>query len=258
MSKPIPRQATVIKSERLTPSIQRIVLGGQALQTFPATKAGAYVKLLFDTQGNPVTAIQQDSPMAMRTYTVRHFDNEKARITLDFVLHSESGVTGPASAWAMNAKEGDSFMLAGPGSSKGLAEQYDWVLFAGDLTALPSITNHLAALPEHVTGTAVIAIRHPDDKMALDKPKGVNIIWIDENHTSLHESLQKVQWQAGLPAAWVACEFSDMRAIRGWLTKEKQLPHEQVYISSYWKKGRSEDQHKIEKRQDSEAFAALA
>ncbi len=62
MSKPIPRQATVIKSERLTPSIQRIVLGGQALQTFPATKAGAYVKLLFDTQGNPVTTIQKDSP----------------------------------------------------------------------------------------------------------------------------------------------------------------------------------------------------
>lgn len=50
-----------------------------------------------------------------------------------------------------------------------------------------------------------------------------------------------------------------MRNIRRWLKDEKSLPHEQLYISSYWKKGRSEDQHKIDKRQNSEAYAkALA
>jgi hypothetical protein len=46
-----------------------------------------------------------------------------------------------------------------------------------------------------------------------------------------------------------------MRAIRAWLKDEKAVAHECLYISSYWKKGRSEDQHKIEKKQDSEAFA---
>jgi hypothetical protein len=46
-----------------------------------------------------------------------------------------------------------------------------------------------------------------------------------------------------------------MRTIRTWLKDDKAIAHNNIYISSYWKKGRSEDQHKIEKRQDSEAFA---
>ena len=46
-----------------------------------------------------------------------------------------------------------------------------------------------------------------------------------------------------------------MRKIRSWLKDEKEVPHSQVYISSYWREGRSEDQHKIDKRQDVEAFA---
>ena len=46
-----------------------------------------------------------------------------------------------------------------------------------------------------------------------------------------------------------------MRAIRTWLKDDKEVAHEYIYISSYWKKGRSEDQHKIDKKQDSDAFA---
>ena len=71
----------------------------------------------------------------------------------------------------------------------------------------------------------------------------------------MSDALQRIDWQQGTPAVWVACEFSQMRKIRSWLKDEKEVPHSQVYISSYWREGRSEDQHKIDKRQDVEAFA---
>ena len=60
------------------------------------------------------------------------------------------------------------------------------------------------------------------------------------------------------PAAWVACEFSDMRALRQLLAKERRIPHDQLYISSYWREGRSEDQHKVDKRKDMEEYEAGA
>ncbi|MFZ8199553.1 siderophore-interacting protein [Alteromonas portus] len=253
MTKSQSRQAVVKQSVQITPTMQRVYLGGEELRTFPAVTAGAYVKLMFDKNGNPLSKPTEMSQIAMRTYTVAHFDANKPEIVLDMVIHSSNGKTGPASAWATSAKPGDVITLAGPGSSKGLNEHYDWVLLAGDMTALPTIRNHLAALPSHAKGFAVIRIEDEKDAVTLKKPKGIKVIW--EYESSLPYRLAQIDWLTGTPAVWVACEFSDMRTIRTWLKDEKAVAHGNIYISSYWKKGRSEDQHKIEKRQDNEAFA---
>lgn len=122
MSRPQPRQAVVIQSVRINPTMQRIVLGGEDLRAFPAVSAGAYVKLMFDKFGNPLSQPTDMGEVAMRTYTVSHFDADTAEMTLDMVIHAHDGKTGPASAWATSAKPGDIITLAGPGSSKGLSE----------------------------------------------------------------------------------------------------------------------------------------
>ncbi|MDO6567016.1 siderophore-interacting protein [Alteromonas sp. 1_MG-2023] len=255
MSKPAPRVVEVVESFRITPNMQRIVLSGPSLEGFPETCPGAYIKLLFDLNGDPVVKPNKDKPVAMRTYTINSFDAQKAQMTIDMVVHVKEGVTGPAAAWALSAKEGDKLTIAGPGSSKSLAENYDWVLFAGDMTALPSIRNYLKALPSDARGVAVIAIEHEADAISLEKPSKVSIHWVPKGESSLSDAIKRIDWQQGTPAAWVACEFSQMRKIRSWLKDDKQVPHGQVYISSYWREGRSEDQHKIDKRQDVEAFA---
>lgn len=253
MSKPQPRRAIVTQSVRITPNMQRVHLSGEDLLTFPSVTAGAYIKLMFDLEGNSLKRPTDTNQVAMRTYTVAHFDTEKPEMVLDMVIHADGGKTGPASAWATSTKPGDIITLAGPGSSKGLSEQYDWILLAGDMTALPSIRNHLAELPVQTKGYAVIKIENEKDAVTLKKPEGVTVIW--EHEQSLPSRLDQLTWLDGNPTVWVACEFSDMRAIRAWLKDEKSVAHENIYISSYWKKGRSEDQHKIEKRQDSEAYA---
>jgi NADPH-dependent ferric siderophore reductase len=252
MPKPSPRLVEVTKTSRISPSVQRVHLGGEALRTFPSTTPGAYVKLMFDLEGQPLTAMVDKNQVAMRTYTVNSYNPSVPEMTIDMVLHASDGATGPASAWAGSTKPGDTILIAGPGSSKGLSETYHWVLLAGDMTALPSIKNHLAALPKNTRGYAVIVVETEDDIVDIPKPESIDIVW--ETKISLPEAVANLSWYDGLPAVWVACEFSDMRNIRRWLQDEKKLPHEQLYISSYWKKGRSEDQHKIDKRQDSEAF----
>ena len=102
MAKPQPRQATVTKSVRITPTMQRIYLGGDDLRTFPSVSAGAYVKLMFDLNGNPLPHPTEMSKVAMRTYTVASFDATKPEMVIDMVMHADNGITGPASAWAVS------------------------------------------------------------------------------------------------------------------------------------------------------------
>ena len=86
MSKPQPRRAIVTQSVRITPNMQRVHLSGEDLFTFPSVTAGAYIKLMFDLEGNPLKRPTDTSQVAMRTYTVAHFDAEKPEMVLDLSL----------------------------------------------------------------------------------------------------------------------------------------------------------------------------
>jgi NADPH-dependent ferric siderophore reductase len=48
----------------------------------------------------------------------------------------------------------------------------------------------------------------------------------------------------------VACEFEAMKLLRQYLRVEQQFGKERLYISSYWKRGLVEDEHKDIKRAD--------
>lgn len=245
-------QVQVQSSQRLTPTMQRLILTGEDLHKFPDTPAGSYIKLLFNQYGEPFTqSPTAEDTVLMRTYTVRDADAGAGTLTVDFMLHGEGVESGPASHWAVTAQPGDTIYFGGPGSSKGLAEERDWVLLMGDMTALPAISAQLAALPADTKGYAVISIEHQDDKQVLTHPEGIGIIWVENTGTdTLAGSLNKLEWLAGTPAIWAACEFSSMRAIRSTLDEQFNVPRSQVYVTSYWRKGRSEDQHKIDKRED--------
>lgn len=245
---------------RLTPNLQRLVLTGEDLAGFPAAPAGSYIKLLFNQFGEPHTSVPQEGQKTlMRTYTVRAFNKESRTLTVDFMLHGEGVEAGPASHWAQTTKVGDTITIAGPGTSKGLADEYDWVMLLGDMTALPAISAQLESLPAEAKGYAIINVVSDADQQALKVPDGIQVIWLTESNSSgLAKSLHDIEWLEGTPAVWAACEFSSMRAIRSTLDVEFNVARSQVYVTSYWREGRSEDQHKIDKRQDAEAYTKLA
>ncbi|MBU3020584.1 siderophore-interacting protein [Aestuariibacter sp. A3R04] len=252
-----PACLTVVANEEVTPNMRRITLSGKALANYPNIDSAAYVKLFFDFAGNPLSVPPESMNEAqLRTYTVRSLDRQAQSISLDMALHGEGKQSGPASHWAKRASKGDKIIVGGPGSSKGLAEHYDWVLFAGDMTSLPAISVYLEKLPGSTQGYAVIQITSEEDKQVLVKPDGVEIKWVIGNAPSLADVVDGLNWLPGTPGIWAACEFSSMRALRSLFVKDRNIAHEQIYISSYWREGRSEDQHKADKRKDAEVFAA--
>lgn len=244
MARPPARLMEVIRSDYVTPHMLRITLGGTGMNDFPSDQESAYVKLLFRQGG--------DARPLMRTYTIRH--QRADEIDIDFVIHDHAG---PASSWAQGAQPGDRIMVGGPGARKLINPEADWFLLAGDMTALPAISVNLEMLPESARGHAVLTVVDEADIQPLKHPAGVEIHWIvepqpAEGESSIRAHISGLPWPDGQPSIWCASEFQEMQLLRQYFREERTVSNRHRYISSYWKRGVSEDQHKQAKRQDAE------
>lgn len=243
------RNVTVVKKTHLTNNMIRIVLGGDDLIDFPEGQESGYVKLLL-----PVTNSEPEK-CVKRSYTVRAFDATVGELTLDFVAHGDNG---PASAWAIHVQLGDSITIDGPGAVKLLDATADWFFIAGDMTALPAVSVNLEKLPEDAKGYAVIEIMTEDDKQVLAAPKGIAIHWVinphpDKVNTCLLDAVKELPWQDGIANIWVASEFESMRHLRRYFKQTRGVERGQIYASSYWKMGETDEGNKAAKKMDAEA-----
>ncbi len=145
MTDPAPRKpervathAVVVRTERLTPHMIRVVLGGEGLDGFdPGPYTDRYVKLLFPAAAGP------EGRVPMRTYTIRSWDPAARELAIDFVAHGDEGLAGP---WASAARPGDAMSFVGPGGDYAPSGSYDWHLLVGDESALPAIAAALEAM----------------------------------------------------------------------------------------------------------------
>ena len=104
--------ASVLRTEDLSGSMVRVVVGGPGLSGFEASPfADSYVKVVFVHPDAPrplprtddgrvdVDAVKEALPAEhaprLRSYTVRTFDEDKRELTLDFVVHGDA--TNPLS-----------------------------------------------------------------------------------------------------------------------------------------------------------------
>ena len=253
------RTVTVKHTRSLTPNMQRVTFVGNSLANFPFDAAGDYFKFFFDADGSPIPNEQTLELLAhkpiLRTYTIRDFNLELQEMSVDFVLHDDGGHSGPASAWAQNAQPGDDIVIRGPAKGKAINDQANYFLFAADMTAIPALSVQLANLPQDANGIAFIEIYDEADKQPLYKPEAVQIHWIvnssaNTSNTLLSDAVANAQWPEDQVGAWVACEYSNMKLIRAYLKNQRTLSKEFLYISSYWKMGNTEEQHKVAKRED--------
>lgn len=245
MPKLTPRTLEVIRTAYITPNMQRVTLGRSGLSDFPADQESAYIKLLFPQAG--------DSQPLVRTYSISGQRNNE--IDVDFALHA---VDGPASAWARTAQAGQQIVVGGLGPKKLINNEADWFLLAGDMTALPAITVNINQLPATARGYAVIEVTTETDIQPLNSPENIEIHWIvnaaaNTDTSPLLEHIKQLRWLSGQPAVWTACEFHSMRVLRQYFKVEREVAKTHLYISSYWKIDRTEDQHKIDKRNDAQS-----
>ncbi len=251
MPRPAPRNVEVFSTQQITPNMLRVTLTGEGLRGFPEGFESGYVKFRFpDAPGSTPDKV------IMRTYSIRAFDSSKNLLSIDFALHDDS--EGLASAWAKGAKPGDPVEIGGPGSVKPVSHDTDYVLLAADMTGLPALACNLERLPADAKGIALIEITSEADRQDITHPEGVEVHWLVNPgyaHTprALSQHVRDMPWpEDGTVGAWCACEFHSMQDLRSYLRNERGIPKEQIYISSYWKIGRTEDGHQADKRLDRE------
>ncbi len=248
----IPRSLTVKSVTNITPNMRRVTLKIDSVDIFPPNAEGAFMKMLFE---------QDDKPKPiMRTYTLSQQRSQLNEVDIDFMLHSDSqGVThGIAAPWSLNAQAGDRISLFGPGPAKFINIDADCFLLAADMTALPALSANLKLLPKNAMGKAFIEILSEDDKQDLVKPENVEIVWVindipGSDDSPLFDAIKNSEWQHGQVAVWSACEFKTMKKIRQYVKVEREVDRSHYYISSYWKKGNTEEEHKAFRMKDKEA-----
>ncbi|GIH99922.1 siderophore-interacting protein [Planobispora takensis] len=258
------RKATrgeVLRTERLTPHMIRVVLGGEDLRGLRAGEfTDHYVKLLFPPTGVSypapfdLEAIQRDLPREQwpttRTYTVRAWDPEAAELTLDFVHHGDSGLAGP---WAASVRPGEEIWFFGPGGAYAPSPEADWHLLVGDESALPAIAASLERLPSGAPAFVFVEVAGPEEEQRLDTPGDAKITWLHRGDAQVGEALvtavRELDFPPGTLHAFVHGEANFVKALRRHLRTERGVPLSQLSISGYWRLGRDEDGWQSSKRE---------
>ncbi|HWM39754.1 MAG TPA: siderophore-interacting protein [Streptomyces sp.] len=246
-------QASVLHTERLTPHMVRVVLGGPGLEDFAAGEfTDHYVKLLFPVPGvvypEPfdIAAIRADFPRdqwpVTRTYTVRSWAPSARELTLDFVVHGDRGLAGP---WAQQATPGQEIRFLGPGGAYAPGPDADWHLLAGDESALPAIATALEAMPADTSVRALIEVEGPQEEQKLSVPDTADVVWVHRGAAPvgerLVEAVRALEFPPGQVHAFVHGEAGFVKELRRHLRLERGVTREQLSISGYWRQGHDED-----------------
>jgi len=243
------REMMVTHVEDLAPHMRRISLKGEDLGRFD-TEEDLHVRLFFPPPGQEplwpvrgadglVQSVPEERKPAVRKYTIRRINAGAGTLDIDFVIHE---VAGPGSDWAKGAAPGMRIGMAGPGGRS--AKQADWMLLAGDETALPAIARILERLPATAKGTVVLVADAPKEAIALQYPPGFEIRWV-HHQPGLADFVATVV-AVDIPQdctrfCWAGAELKYIQAIRRhWRDTIGLSSNEQLAVA-YWRKGQQQD-----------------
>ncbi|MGC4808436.1 siderophore-interacting protein [Micromonospora sp. DT233] len=245
--------ARVLRTERPTPHVVRLVLGGEELTGLPVGEhTDHYVKLVFAPPGvtypEPVdlAAIRRDLPPQqwprLRAYTLRAWDPAAGELTIDIVHHGDVGVGGP---WAARLRPGDPVMFVGPGGAYAPSPDADWHLLVGDESALPAIAAALARLPLGAPAKVFVEISDAAEEQPLPSAGAVELTWLHRGDRPVGEALvtavRALDFPAGDVHAFVHGEATFVRELRRLLRVERGVPRERLSISGYWRRGMDDE-----------------
>lgn len=231
----------------------RLTFRSPLASEFTSDTVGGYTKLIVPPPGNagPPEIDQNTFKASMRTYTIQSVRAELDEFDVDFVVHGDAGIVGP---WARQARPGDRIAVSRPGALKLSTKGADWFRFAADLSALPAAAAVLATLPDTAIGEAFFEIPSEADRQDIVAPKGITQHWIVKPEIGtpsdeLIAAFKAADWHDGEAGIFVAGEFSMIGELRSWLRATQSTRKELTYISSYWKLGLNEIEHKRAKAQ---------
>lgn len=256
----------VLRSQRISRSMLRVTFGGDELWQFASAGRDQRIKLFLPHphQEAPLLPEQTDElwfprwqamdpaeRAVMRSYTVREQRRMPDELDIDFALH---GDTGPASRWAARARPGDQVSVLGPvvednaGMDFRPPPESDWVLLAGDETALPAVAGILDWLPPGTRAHVWLEVPHAEDKTPLATRAEVTITWLSRDQAPgprrtdlLVDAIRNADLPDGTPYAWIAGEAAMVRSLRRHLVREREMDRRKVKFTGYWRLGATEE-----------------
>lgn len=259
----------VATTEALTPSMVRVVLeGGDLAELVMPDATDAYVNVAFRPADAPYDEVfdpqtlrdthPDAEPPARRRYTVRAWDPDALRLTLDFVVHGDTGVAGP---WAASAQPGDVLVFTGPSGGYRPSPDSDWHLLVGDESALPAIAASLEAMSPGERAVVRVVCDGPDHEIPLGTAADVDLLWLhrhgDERDGSLLlAAAEALDFGEGTPFGFVHGEADEIRGVRRHLLQERGLGRRDLSCSPYWRRRMSDEAWRRIKREYVSAMEA--
>jgi len=246
-----PRLVEVVRVERLTPHMTRVVFAGAELEGFATRGPAEHLKVNFPPAGEPKLVLPEWGPEGPilregerrplnRTYTPRRWDLAARELTVDFLLHGE----GPGTIWAQQVRPGQVVAVSHqPGGAYKVDAEADWYLLGGDEAALPAVGTLLEALPATCFAYVFVEVADAVDELKLESPATIQINWLHHGGATgrvgrrLEQAARGFQFPAGNGRVWIGCEAGVMRDIRRHLLNERSMDRAHVHTQGYWKYG---------------------
>lgn len=245
----------VVRAYNLTPHMRRLVVSVESGIERLVT-GGMHVRLLLvpDQARAPVWPYLAptgaivwpagDDLLTRRVYTIRSGDVGRGEVDIDFVMHE--GDDMPGANFGATAKPGDVLGIIGPSGTCPEAERY---VFAGDETALPVMLRMAAEMPAGKKLSVYAEIDNEAERQEIVSAANVEWTWLYRRgkpagtaglieqalrghaFTGEHEGLH----------VFVACEKSEARAAKSFLTDEISFPKASLRAVGYWTMGLADD-----------------
>ena len=218
------REVEVARVTDITPGMRRVTLIGEQLRAFTSENGFAQpefrsdgfdddIRLVFryPGQAEPVLPVQKEKGVDLprdprplsKVYTVRRWDRETGEVDVDFVKHG----IGVGTTWAYRAQPGDRIHFYGPSASRALPNDADWMLVAGDDTAIPAIARLLDELSDDAQAQVFIEVAEDAHQLELRALPGVEVTWLMRDGveagttTHLLDAVRAANWWDGRPFA---------------------------------------------------------
>ncbi len=252
---------TVVRREQLTPSMVRLVLGGPGLEGWGWDgDTDSYFVLRFPPAGAPYEApfsveqVESEHPRELwpshRHYTVRAWDEAAGELSVDFVVHGDSGLAGP---WARDAQIGDRVVVTQPHGGYRPDPSADWHLMVGDESALPAITSSLEVLPAGARAIALLLCDGPEHELEIVSPAALDVRWLHRagdpsDADLLADAVRSLDFPEGRVHGFVHGEAGEVREVRRHLLGERKVPREHLSVSGYWRRTMTDEAWRKVKR----------
>lgn len=244
--------ATVLSASIITPNMRRLVFSCADVRPFIADDM--HVQLLVPPAGRvPVWPTPRDDgrinwpsgedALLSRAYTIRSVDLAQNQVSIDFFQHPEPGIVTPGADFARDAAPGTLVALLGP--SSGHLPDAQTVFLAGDESALPAIARIIEELPATSNITALIEVWDETEQQAITPQGTLDLRWVHRKDyrpgTRFSDlALDAIATQPAEAFLWVACEKTDLRAVKSSIRKSGRKPSGS-YMAWYWSRDNIDD-----------------